>query len=280
MTDATLNPGADDEGESLVTLTHPSGSSAVVAHHGAHVVSWIDPSGHERLYLSSRARFGPGEAIRGGIPVIFPQFATGPLPKHGFLRTRRWYVTSQLESSVTFRISDDERTRALWPYPFDAELTVELAETLSVSLQISNSGDSPFRFTAALHNYFGVDDVERATVTGLSGLVYTDKVTGDAGCIERSPALQIVDETDRIYAAGPRWVAITSARGSSSTVIGSSGFGDWVVWNPWREVAGTLADMEPADYLKMLCVEAARITEPVILASGAVWCGREVLETT
>ncbi len=275
-----LSPDQGDAGDSLVTLSHSSGSSAVVARHGAHVVSWIDTTGRERLYLSSRAQFGPGQSIRGGIPVVFPQFATGPLPKHGFLRTRGWSVISHLESAATFRISDDERTRALWPYPFTAELVVVLAETLSVSLQITNTGDSPFTFTAALHNYFAVDDVKRAMVTGLSGLLYTDKVAGGGSCVEDSPALRITEEIDRIYGAGPRQLAIESARGSSSTLIGSTGFGDWVVWNPWREVAGTLADMEPADYLKMLCVEAARITEPVVLAPSATWCGREVLGTT
>lgn len=267
-------------GEDAVTLAHPSGASARITHHGAHLVSWIDASGKERLYLSPRAQFGPGQAIRGGIPVIFPQFATGPLPKHGFLRTRRWSLVAHVGSSATFRITDDEHTRALWPYPFIAELTVELAEMLTVSLRIINPGDSPFSFTAALHNYFLVSDVQSAAVQGLSGLVYVDKVSAGARCVEEASELQLRGETDRIYTAGPRQVTIASALGSSSTVIGADGFGDWVVWNPWREGSASLADMGPEDYLEMLCVEAARISDPVVLDAGAAWCGIEVIGAT
>lgn len=272
--------GVSSAGEDAVTLVHSSGATARITRHGAHVVSWVDPSGQERLYLSSRARYGAGEAIRGGIPVIFPQFATGPLPKHGFLRTRPWSLVANLGDSATFRITDDEETRALWPHRYSAELSVELAEMLTVSLVIRNSGDSTFSFTAALHNYFAVTAVQQAAVEGLSGLVYVDKVTGGTRCVEEDAELRIRGETDRIYVAGPRQVAVSSALGSSSTVIGADGFGDWVVWNPWRELSSTLADMEPDDYLEMLCVEAARISEPVVLTPGATWNGTEVIGAT
>ena len=267
-------------GEDAVTLVHSSGATARITRHGAHVVSWVDPSGQERLYLSSRARYGPGEAIRGGIPVIFPQFATGPLPKHGFLRTRQWSLVANLGDSATFRITDDEETRALWPHRYSAHLSVKLAEMLTVSLVIKNSGDSTFSFTAALHNYFTVTDVKQAAVEGLSGLVYVDKVAGGTRCVEEDADLQIRAETDRIYLAGPRQVAISSAVGSSSTVIGADGFGDWVVWNPWAELSSSLTDMEPDDYLEMLCVEAARISDPVVLPPGATWNGTEVIGAT
>ena len=275
-------PGAGplSSGEDAVTLVHPSGASARIAHQSAHVVSWTDSSGRERLYLSSRAQFGPGESIRGGIPVIFPQFATGPLPKHGFLRTRPWALIAHLGSSATFRITDDEQTRALWPYGFVAELTVSVAEMLTVSLRIINSGDSSFSFTAALHNYFAVADVQLASVQGLTGLVYVDKMAAGSRCVEEASALELRGETDRIYLAGPRQVTIASAVGSSSTVVGADGFGDWVVWNPWRDGSKSLADMDPQDYLQMLCVEAARISDPVVLAPGAAWCGTEVIGAT
>lgn len=35
---------------------------------------------------SSKAFFKPGKAIRGGVPVVFPQFGPGALPQHGFAR--------------------------------------------------------------------------------------------------------------------------------------------------------------------------------------------------
>lgn len=274
------SPGAKPAGAGFVRLEHTSGATARVALHGAHVVSWTDPEGRERLYLSDRARYGPGDSIRGGIPVVFPQFATGPLPKHGFLRNRRWDLLAHSRSAATFRITDDDQTRALWPYPFTAELNVELSETLAVTLAITNPGSSPFTFTAALHNYFAVDDVERAAVHGLAGLEYVDKVAGNSLHAQETSELVLCDETDRIYVAGPRQVSIEQALGSSATLIGSEGFGDWVVWNPWRDGAKALPDMEPRDYLKMLCVEAARISDPMLLAPGAAWYGKEVLGLT
>jgi glucose-6-phosphate 1-epimerase len=266
--------------EDAVTLVHPSGASARISHHGAHVISWRDAAGQERLYLSSRAQFETGKSIRGGIPVVFPQFATGPLPKHGFLRTRRWALAEHFGSSAKFRITDDDQTRAIWPYPFVAELAVSLADTLTVSLTITNTGESPFSFTAALHNYFAVTDVQASEVRGLSGLTYVDKTAAGARRVQEAGELRMTGEVDRIYASGPRQVAISSAIGSSSTVIDADGFGDWVVWNPWREGSESLTDMNPEDYLCMLCVEAARISDPVVLAAGAVWCGMEVIGVT
>ena len=74
------------------TLTHPvSGDVATVALDRGHVLSWTC-AGKERLFLSAKAEVQAGEgalaAIRGGIPLCWPQFAgRGPLPKHGFART-------------------------------------------------------------------------------------------------------------------------------------------------------------------------------------------------
>lgn len=266
--------------EDTVTLTHSSGSSVSVTPYGAQVLSWTDAEGRERLYLSELAHSDGGTAIRGGIPVIFPQFGTGPLPKHGFLRTRRWSLVSHSASAAIFRITDDESTRSLWPYPFLAELTVELSRVLSVKLTVTNTGDSRFTFAAALHNYFAIDWIDAARVRGLGGLSYIDKTAAGAQSVELAPELHITGETDRIYIAGPRQVSIGCAVGLSSTAIAATGFGDWVVWNPWQEASGGLTDMRPEDYRHMLCVEAARVIDPVALDPGAVWVGEEILSTT
>ena len=81
-------------GQPAVTLATAGGDRATVLLHGAQVVSWIPAGGSERLYLSERSRYGDGKGVRGGVPVVFPQFnRRGPdfsLPKHGFVRTRAW----------------------------------------------------------------------------------------------------------------------------------------------------------------------------------------------
>src|SRR5215207_1793611 len=76
-----------------ISLRHSSGSTAEIAIQGAHVTSWKRANGEEMLFLSANSRLAPGEAIRGGIPVVFPQFANlGSLPQHGFVRTAAWEV--------------------------------------------------------------------------------------------------------------------------------------------------------------------------------------------
>ena len=55
-------------------LSNAEGATALVALHGAHVLSWIPADGRERLFLGERAIYAEGAAIRGGVPVIFPQF--------------------------------------------------------------------------------------------------------------------------------------------------------------------------------------------------------------
>src|SRR3546814_1485198 len=59
-----------------------------------------------------------------------------------------------------FALHDDPATRAIWPHPFAAELSVTIfGDTLETALLIRNTGDAPFTFTAALHSYLRVTDV-------------------------------------------------------------------------------------------------------------------------
>jgi glucose-6-phosphate 1-epimerase len=65
----------------------PQGDSVFVAEQGAQVLSW-QAGGRERLYLSPTSACDGTMAIRGGIPVCFPQFnQRGTLPKHAFARS-------------------------------------------------------------------------------------------------------------------------------------------------------------------------------------------------
>ena len=81
------------------TMSHPSGASCEIVLTGAHVTSWKTADGVERLFMSSASQFGAGAAIRGGIPVCFPQFSgRGPLPKHGFVRTSDAWEIAEMSS--------------------------------------------------------------------------------------------------------------------------------------------------------------------------------------
>nr|CAG8543492.1 9290_t:CDS:2 [Entrophospora candida] len=92
-------------------LQHPSGSSAEVYYYGANVTSW-KYDGKERLFLSKKSKLDGTRAIRGGIPLVFPQFGkasdpsaeTAALPQHGFARTSNWNLSEVIiddESKVS-----------------------------------------------------------------------------------------------------------------------------------------------------------------------------------
>ena len=152
----------------VATLTHPSGATAEVYLHGAHVTSWRPADGVERLFVSSASRYAAGKAIRGGIPVCFPQFSgRGPLPNHGFARTSSdWQVESTSsdgpggEVCLVLRLSDSAETRAVWPHAFELRYTVTLRDaSLSTDVQLRNAGGEPLEFTAALHTYLATPQV-------------------------------------------------------------------------------------------------------------------------
>jgi glucose-6-phosphate 1-epimerase len=266
-----------------ILLDHaPSGGTAEVYLHGAHVTSWRPVPGEaDALFLSSRSRFETGQAIRGGIPVILPQFADrGPYARHGFARTSEWSLASRAEDghAATLRLEDTPATRALWPFPFRAELTVSLgARTLDVALAVENPGCDALDFTAALHSYLHVDDVRAAAVVGLAGAAYESRTEGVDRAVERADELCVSGELDRVYFDVRRPLELRGAAGGRTLRVRGAGFPDVVLWNPGEAKARALTDLGEGEWSRMLCVEAAVVGTPVRLETGGRWEGRQTL---
>jgi glucose-6-phosphate 1-epimerase len=262
----------------VVVLRSADGAMARVHADGAHVTSWRPaPDGGERLFLSGRTELREGVAIRGGIPLIFPQFAAeGPLPRHGFARTMRWSVERESDAEVAFRLSDTPATRAVWPAAFEATLRAAIGgRTLSVTLGVVNSGDAPMSFTAALHTYLRVRDIGETWLEGLRGVRYRESSAPGVLTLDEGDRLRSTGEVDRVYVDVPGPVVLRD--GIRTLEIVADGFPDVVVWNPGAEKAATLADMEPGGERRMLCVEAAAVQRPVTLAPGESWRGAQAL---
>jgi len=103
------------------------GAAAVATLQGAHLVSWIPAGGDERLYLSERSPFEAGRAIRGGVPVVFPQFGErGPLAHHGFARTSAWRLAREEGDRLMFALESCGETLRLWPHAFALELAITI----------------------------------------------------------------------------------------------------------------------------------------------------------
>ena len=55
-----------------VSAVLPTGESVEVLLYGATIISWKDPSGAEKLWVSEKAKLDGSKAVRGGVPVVFP----------------------------------------------------------------------------------------------------------------------------------------------------------------------------------------------------------------
>ena len=267
----------------MIALQSADGATAALHHHGAHLVSWCPATdGDERLFLSGRSEYRPDAAIRGGVPVIFPQFAAeGPLPRHGFARTSEWTLlgterTADGAAIAILELRDSAATRAIWPASFVATLTVRIvADTLAIGFSLLNTDVQPFIFTAALHTYLRVHDAARTELVGLRGTRYRE--SSARGVLQRDAAetLSATGPLDRVYVDAPRRLTVREPERILDVELIE--FPDAVVWNPGAAAAAKLKDMEPAGERHMLCVEAAAVQRPITLAPGARWAGEQRL---
>ncbi len=270
----------DFRGQPAFRLTAPDGASCTVALHGGHVLSWLTPDGIERLYLSPDSVFDGHAAIRGGVPVCWPQFnQRGPLAKHGFARNVAWRLEeadAAAPSRIALRLDDDAATRALWPHGFGLRLEATLgAGSLRIALEVRNTGDTSWSFTGALHSYLRVDDIAPTRLEGLQGARRWDAVR-DRHLEEGTDALVFDAEFDSVYAAPATPLRLVQPSGTLE-IAQSATCTETVVWNPGAALAAKLADLPDDGYRQMLCVEAAAIDTPVTLAPGAQWQGWQQL---
>ena len=248
-------------------------ASADVYLHGAHVTAWQPADQAPVLWVSRESQFATGAPIRGGVPICFPWFAAhatdATAPAHGFARLRGWRLTdASLDDSrveLRFACRDDEATRrSPWPHPFAAEYRVSLGEQLSLALDVSNTGDVPIAFEAALHTYFAVSDIRRVTVTGLAGTNYLDKVEGLAVKRQGDAPVAFAGETDRIFLDTEATCTIHDPGLGRRIHVAKRGSLSTIVWNPWIAKARAMPDFGDDEWRQMLCIETANVRDRAV----------------
>jgi glucose-6-phosphate 1-epimerase len=258
-------------------LAAADGAEATVTLYGAQLVSWRGADGGERLFCSARSARDGSRAIRGGVPVIFPQFAErGAGMRHGFARVCHWQAAhSGLDDGAPFvqlRLTRAELPAALaqaWPFKFALSLRITLrADSLDLSLQVRNMDARAFPFAAALHAYYQVAQLDRSTLDGLAQAPFSDHTGRTA--TQREATLHFDDHLDRIYRAAPG--PLTLDTGTGALRLEQQGFTDVVVWNPGARDAAALADLADDEVQRFVCVEPAGVDQ-LELAAGAVWRG-------
>lgn len=263
------------QGLKAYRVSLPGGDRLELAEHGAHVLSWRTHD-RERLYMSPRSVFDGQAALRGGVPVCWPQFnQRGPLPKHGFARNLPWHLTGFVPQGngalLTMGLLSSDQTQAWWPSAFNATLGISLQPgVLGLTLTVHNTGEAAWAFTGALHSYLAVGNVETAQLDGLGGQAEWDAVRDVHG--QAAGALSFNGEFDRVYTAAPQALHLREP-GHTLSITQSPSWAHTVVWNPGAERASTLADLPPGGWRAYVCVEAAQVFEPVWVQPGDTWTG-------
>jgi glucose-6-phosphate 1-epimerase len=269
------------QGIQTTQLQSPDGASALIADHGAHLLSWVPAGGAETLFMSRRSRFGTDDAIRGGVPIIFPQFGErGSGKRHGFARVCDWRLefagTEQGRAVARYVLTHRDTTETGWPHQFSLTYAVALyGQQLQLSLSVHNPSNQHWQFNAALHTYLHVSDVAAAYVNGLQGIKFIDQVQAGMQMVQGDEALAIDGEIDRIYLDTPETIRVRDSK--RIVIMQQRGFADTVIWNPGMEKSMALTDLAPGSYKSFLCVEAAAVEHPITLAPGAQWQGVQTM---
>lgn len=225
---------------------------------GAHVAEFQPAGQSPVLFMSEWSRFEEGAPIRGGIPICFPWFGPHPdnpdAPAHGLVRTQVWQVTDTSVGdngsiAVTLELSSP---------PWKLSYRVQFGRELDVQLSISNAGPRPEVCEAALHTYFQLDDSRSARIFGLESLDYFDKLTASESPAAHAP-LVFSAETDRIYFGNAPHIELQEPGLPRTISLRPRQSASTVVWNPWIDKSQKMPDFGDVEYLRMCCIETARV---------------------
>lgn len=253
------------------TTLKAAGASQVIIHHfGAHITSWKNAAGNELLYTSPLATFEGPKAIRGGIPICFPQFGKkGNLKQHGFGRTSTWELLDASDSKAQFVLEDSEVTRSEWPHQFKATVTIELSSdgnSLTIDLDVQNKDTAPFNLTCAFHTYFAADALhtEITDLEGISNIPVAELMTDYTPTSQQGPITFHPNKMEHIFFDTPERISLPTL-----VVNKSHNLPDLVVWNPTAEQ--TMGDLPSDGYKNFVCLEAAKIKDDAIVEPGKTW---------
>jgi len=255
-------PHHTNKAESGLPLLHIHNRycEAVIAPQGAHVLEFTPTDSSPLLWLSPKAKFAKGQAIRGGIPVCLPWFGVNQRdpdkPKHGFVRNRDWQLTqvSSTDTGATqlvFAFSYSDIEPKLFAYPFQVTLTITLSHNLELTLSVTNTGTETMPFSWALHSYHPVANLATTQVEGLDGKRYLDNTRGLQPAIQ-SGAVVFDGEVDRAY---EQVDATQILNGNPRITVTGENCDSAIVWNPGGELASTIGDIGRDAYDQFVCVE-------------------------
>jgi glucose-6-phosphate 1-epimerase len=163
---------------------------------------------------------------------------------------------------LEFVLRNDDRTMAIWPHEFELFLRFELGRTCTITLEAR--GD--YQSTGALHSYFYVGDVAGVSVAGI-GKAYLDHVSGEQGR-QVGGVQDFPGRIDRAFSEPGAVSRIEDPALDRVIEVRHVNHSDVVVWNPGPELSKSMADLTDEGYREFVCVETARINQPMISSAG------------
>lgn len=274
----TITRVAGNGGLPMINVSNDH-ADAVISVYAGQVLSFTPKGAADVLFVSDKAYYAEGKAIKGGVPICWPWFGADPegkgRPAHGFMRNRMWSEWETRENAdgsttVILGVESSPETLAIWPHAFRLAMEITVGKILQLALVTRNTGDAAFTITQAMHTYFAVGDITQTTVTGLEGTQYLDKAAdGNGATKQQDGAISIVGEVDRVYLGVPAELAIVDGALNRTIRITSSGNNTAVVWNPWAKIAAGMADLQDDDYTRFVCVETTNAADNVVeVAAG------------
>ena len=267
----------------MITTEHPHGAefpivridtalcTAEVSLYGAHLLTWTPKGQLPVIFMSPKAVFKKGKALRGGVPLCWPWFGKNTedptKPSHGVARISTWQLAEAEER-------EDGSVKLVLALPPEEELMpsgaviMEIGTELQISL-LTLDVKRTMPFSAALHTYFAVSDYEQVAVTGLEELAFTEFAEDavphcedpliPAGHIDR--IYHPVQENQEITIHDPGW--------QRSIRMFRAGSGSAVVWNPGEALAAGMGDLGAEASRGFLAVETTAVpAENLMLRCG------------
>lgn len=224
----------------------------------------------ELLYLSEMS----GSPRRGGVPVLFPQFATdGPLKKHGFARDMKWKCISEVNSSnaiqTCYELNIDSDNPYGWGHNAKLSLTTVVGNgAFTQELIVRNTGNEKFSWTGGLHPYFLVEDFKSVRMSGLENVPFHDRL----GSVDAEGSLiKFFDGCELLYSSAPE---VQFFNGKHALKIQTAGFDQWMIWNPGKVASERMMDVQEQDWQRFLCIEPICLENPIKLEPGKAFVGR------
>jgi len=276
------------DGVQALLINHQA-CQAELSLYGGQVLTW-QPSQHKPvLWLSDKAIYRQGKAIRGGIPICWPWFggfsASGSAQEvkagnHGFARQSIWQLDrvdiQELGVYLTLTLSGKNK-HPLWPHAFKLTQEIFFGTELKQSLHIQNNSNVVVNYSGALHTYFRVSSPKNIAIPALVGMKFDDKLTAKPqNTAANTPEkVQCVGAVDRVYHSS-KAMQIIDQQWQRVINIQTTNTQQWVLWNPGKAGAEAMADIHDKGENEYICLEAANTQRQSIAASSTVTLGQTI----